>query len=57
MAHAMQEGMVLAKLLALYTIAKDGLLDNVRAAIALQEEGVCVHSYTTALKDLSEGQI
>ena len=53
---AMQEGSVPAKLLALYTIPKEGLSDTARAAMALIDENACVQSYHMVLEELTEQQ-
>ena len=57
LAIAMHEGAVPAKLMALYTIPKEGLTDTARAAMALRDEQVCVQSYHAALEAITEEQI
>ena len=54
LAIAMHEGAVPAKLMALYTIPKEGLTDIARAAMALRDEQVCVQSYHAALEAITE---
>ena len=53
----MQEASVPTRLLALYTIPKDGLTDEVRAEVALRDDKRCVQSYATALESLTKEQV
>ena len=46
-----------ARLLALYTIPKDGLTNEVRTALALCDDKHCVQSYATSLESLTEEQV
>ena len=57
LAIALHEGAVPAKLLALYTIPKEGLTDTTSAAMALRDEQVCVQSYHVALEAITEEQV